>query len=130
MKLINRFKYTIPSIIIALIIFIVSSQSTIRIPNIGIDFLDKILHAVGYFFFGASVIIMSLVNFPTVNKRKKIIIVMIIGMVYAFSDEIHQSFVPGRDADILDWLADVIGITASLLLYYKTKFGKLIKIPE
>jgi VanZ family protein len=28
---------------------------------------------------------------------------------YGASDEFHQAFVPGRDADVFDWFADVAG---------------------
>jgi VanZ family protein len=33
------------------------------------------------------------------------------GALYGVSDEWHQSFVPGRDASALDWLADLCGVT-------------------
>ncbi|MBD3368789.1 VanZ family protein [Candidatus Fermentibacteria bacterium] len=38
------------------------------------------------------------------------------GSVYALSDEIHQSFVPGRDCSVQDMLADVAGLLISVLL--------------
>ena len=37
-----------------------------------------------------------------------------LGIGYAASDEIHQLFVPGRQADVSDWLADIIGLAAGL----------------
>ena len=39
-----------------------------------------------------------------------------IAFAYAVSDEIHQSYVPGRVSDPLDVLADAAGIAASLWL--------------
>jgi len=39
-----------------------------------------------------------------------------ISLLYAISDEIHQSFVPGRDSDPLDVLVDAIGIATALSL--------------
>ena len=39
-----------------------------------------------------------------------------ISLLYAVSDEFHQSFVEGRDADPLDVLADAAGIAAACLL--------------
>lgn len=39
-------------------------------------------------------------------------------LAYAASDEIHQSFVPGREASIMDWLADSVGILISSYVYY------------
>ena len=35
-----------------------------------------------------------------------------IAAVYAASDEWHQSFVPGRTADVADWFADAAGALA------------------
>ena len=34
--------------------------------------------------------------------------------LYALSDELHQLFVPGRQADPLDWLADLAGAMIAL----------------
>jgi VanZ family protein len=39
-----------------------------------------------------------------------------ISLLYAVSDEFHQSFVEGRDADPLDVLTDAAGIAAACLL--------------
>jgi VanZ family protein len=37
--------------------------------------------------------------------------------VYGISDEIHQYFVPGRSADVMDVAADFIGAALGVLLY-------------
>jgi VanZ family protein len=39
-----------------------------------------------------------------------------IALAYAISDEIHQSFVAGRDSDFLDVLVDAAGIALGCLL--------------
>ena len=50
------------------------------------------------------------------NDRKKLImVVLLIGALYGASDETHQLFVPGRSCDIADWIADCVGISFSLL---------------
>jgi len=36
--------------------------------------------------------------------------------IYGLSDEFHQVFVPGRDADPLDWLTDVAGAATGALI--------------
>ena len=41
-----------------------------------------------------------------------------ISIVYAVSDEIHQSFVPGRFSDPFDVLVDSLGVAAALGLIY------------
>lgn len=37
------------------------------------------------------------------------------GLAYAVSDEIHQAFVPGRNARLLDVVFDALGVLAGLL---------------
>ena len=48
--------------------------------------------------------------------RRALVAAAAISMAYAVSDEIHQSFVPGRDADPLDVLIDWCGIALALLV--------------
>jgi len=38
---------------------------------------------------------------------------------YGISDEIHQYFVPSRNSDILDALADICGSIAGVLAYWR-----------
>ncbi len=40
---------------------------------------------------------------------RHILLVTLIVAAYGMVDEIHQYFVPGRHASILDWVADLIG---------------------
>jgi VanZ family protein len=37
------------------------------------------------------------------------------GALYAATDEVHQYFVPMRQADVLDWIVDVAGVLAGAL---------------
>jgi VanZ family protein len=39
------------------------------------------------------------------------------GSAYAVTDEVHQSFVSGRQGSPLDWLVDTIGVVAGVLLF-------------
>ena len=41
--------------------------------------------------------------------------------LYGVSDEWHQSFVPGRSVDFMDWLADTLGASIALSILYLTK---------
>jgi VanZ family protein len=38
------------------------------------------------------------------------ILLLAIGALYGMTDEVHQMFVPGRQPDLADWVADVIGL--------------------
>jgi VanZ family protein len=83
----------------------------------GIDFGDKILHATAYFFYGAAMLFGVTGYLSDSGKRTILLITLLIGALYAASDEIHQHFVPGRTMDIFDWIADFTGILLSLLLF-------------
>jgi VanZ family protein len=39
-----------------------------------------------------------------------------VGSLYAVTDEVHQTFVSGRQGSPLDWLIDTVGVVAGALL--------------
>ncbi len=47
----------------------------------------------------------------------QIIVVLIFVALYAASDEYHQSFIVGRTASMLDWLADMLGASLAVLYW-------------
>ena len=49
-------------------------------------------------------------------NKKKVLLTLIIGLLYAISDEIHQGFVPDRMMDIMDVLVDSLGILFGVLI--------------
>ncbi len=42
---------------------------------------------------------------------------VVVGSLYAMTDELHQAFVDGRVASPLDWTIDTAGVLAGVLLY-------------
>jgi VanZ family protein len=40
--------------------------------------------------------------------------VLIIGSLFGASDEFHQYFIPNRQVELEDWIADTIGVAISL----------------
>ncbi len=49
---------------------------------------------------------------------------LVVGFLYAVSDELHQLFVPGRHAALIDVVIDTAGIIAALLmirLFYRNQ---------
>lgn len=55
---------------------------------------------------------------------KKLLIALIITLLYAVIDEIHQTFVPTREGTVRDVLIDSIGI--AIMYSYIKKYPKLI----
>lgn len=108
----RSFYLRLPAIVFACVIFILSQIPGEMFPPNVFDLQDKLEHFVVYFIFGITLIVAT----ATVNtKRKRYSIILIVGMLYALLDEVHQLFVPGRFCDITDFLSDSLGIALSLL---------------
>ena len=123
MKFIYRFKYFLPAIIVAFGIFVASHQTYIKLPDLGFNFTDKILHLLAYLVFGFTLNIAVKKNFPVMGTSNRIIVVLVLGSIYALSDEVHQYFIPGRTCDMLDWAADCFGIIVAVVLASKIKIA-------
>ena len=98
---------------ISALVFLASSRSDLPVP--AIHGLDKLLHGLTYFVLG-----LSYLNFSTEGFARWNIARLGWGwgaaLAFAASDEWHQSMVPGRMPDLLDLLADAVGITLALLV--------------
>ncbi|MDP2647135.1 MAG: VanZ family protein [Desulfobacterales bacterium] len=112
----NFFFYWLPVLLYSSLIYILSSRSSIPlIPPWPL--VDKVLH------FGAYVILGALFSraFQTTllkTPRRNIVFLSIFfSSLYGLSDEIHQYFVPYRDADIMDVAADIAGSVCGALGY-------------
>ncbi len=75
----------------------------------------KTTHFILYFILGL-LIISFLKEFGL--TRKSIIISIIVVLLYACSDEIHQTFVAGRSGEVFDVLIDTVGGSLATILYY------------
>ncbi|MGQ9798958.1 MAG: VanZ family protein [Ignavibacterium sp.] len=110
MKKINRvflFIY-LPLIIHWVTIFILTSLPSNRLPSVEIS--DKLNHFLAFFVLGffLNLTLKYQTKFPEL-KKNIFLITIIITSGYGLLDELHQLFVPGRSAEVLDWLADLIG---------------------
>ena len=100
--------YWLPVIVYCAAIFIQSSFPTSqRIPDW--RNLDKVLHVAAYAILGVLFFrALSTGRFSTNHKAAVILSILFSGL-YGLSDEVHQSFVPGRSAEAADVLADFMG---------------------
>ena len=108
--------YWLPLILYCLFIYIQSDHpSPQQIPSI--PFVDKVLHFVAYGIMG----ILFYRAYQTLRIKNNIQMLMLLSMasasLYGISDEIHQSFVPFREAEVADVIADIIGAVTGVLLY-------------
>ena len=115
-KVHNFFSYWFPILLYCLLIFIQSSYPSPKIePNL--PNFDKVLHFMGYALLGA--LFLRAFYSTSINRRLKLIFMLsiLLSGLYGISDEIHQSFVPHRTADVMDALADMLGSIAGVYLY-------------
>jgi VanZ family protein len=115
MKRAARVLWWVLVLLYAAFMFWVSSIPPIQT---GTRFADKIFHFCEYFFF--SLLLLKAITNEIFRRiqRKELVSVILIGMAYAASDELHQAFVPGRTPSIFDWGADVAGIVGMLTLMF------------
>ena len=99
-----------------LFIYWLSDQQTLPTPEL-FENQDKVLHFGAYFVMGlfAWRSFRHLISPPIILT----LITIVFCSLYALSDEWHQSFVPGRSSDVLDWIADTLGAGFSVFLLYK-----------
>jgi VanZ family protein len=90
-------------------IFWVSSRPTVPLPDVRAS--DKIGHFVAYGVLG------FLVARGAAASGLAPWAAVLIGVLYGASDELHQSYVPGRSPELGDWIADSLGVAAGVLLF-------------
>ena len=109
-------KYWLPLIVYCLLIFVQSSfPSPINEPDV--PFFDKYLHFFAYAILGA-LFYRAYVTLRRGAHRSKIVVFSILSAgLYGISDEIHQYFVPGRHADMMDATVDFVGAVCGVICY-------------
>lgn len=107
--------YQGPAIIWAAALFVQSSIPANDIPELSFLEHDKIIHFLIYVIF-AFVVHRAIRNQSLILSlaRRHYLATFLLVSFYGASDEWHQAFVPGRDASLLDWLADTMGGTVYL----------------
>lgn len=99
-----------PPLLWAGVVFAASSLPDLQTRVIGIQIRDKLAHFGEYFVFGW--LVARSFDGLGWSWRKHFAWALLCGAVLGGLDEIYQGFVPGREQDILDFLADVTGVAA------------------
>ncbi len=118
-RIINFIQYQLPVIAWCGFIFIASSTPSQKIPGLE-NLSDKLVHfgvyAVLCWLFHVAFFFQSSASL----KRHSITAAVLMAIVFGASDEYHQTFTPGRSAELYDLLADTGGA-----LFYALVRGKL-----
>jgi VanZ family protein len=91
----------------------------------GIFGLDKVVHFAAY-----AALAFSLALWPKAETWRKhpvrtVLLIITIASVYGVIDELHQSYVPGRDSSVYDWIADTLGagFGAAAFAWWHSRYG-------
>jgi VanZ family protein len=100
--------YWLPVIIYCLLIFIQSSlpspEELSKYPH-----TDKLFHFIEYAVLGA-LFLRAFRTLPFKGKKRSLLLLSIAtSILYGLSDELHQYFIPYRDASLMDIAADSAG---------------------
>jgi VanZ family protein len=113
-KLLSIVPRWFPALTLMLIIFVFSSQPKNNLPNFQNwdSIIKKSGHVIGY-----GLLALSYFHMLKYNK-KQYWLAWLLAVLYAATDEFHQSFVPGRNSSIVDvFLFDGLGAFFALWTY-------------
>ncbi|AFH49571.1 Putative membrane protein [Ignavibacterium album JCM 16511] len=105
----------LPLIFHWLTIFILTSLPSDQLPAVEIG--DKVNHFLAFFVLGffLNLTLRYQTKYPSL-KKNILLITVIVAAGYGLLDELHQLLVPGRSAEVFDWVADFIGASSGSLL--------------
>jgi VanZ family protein len=105
----------VPAFIMMGLIFALSSLPSSRLPDFGtVDFLiKKGGHATGYALLGLAYFFALP---PRLSPGYRAAVALIMALLFALSDEYHQSFVEGRTSSLRDVMIDCGGATIALVI--------------
>lgn len=103
-------KYHLPACLWAILIFALSSIPRPQPPSMGVKVADKLYHFMEFFIFGFLLARAFLSIASQGKEHKAVLVAAALGIFWGVVDEIHQAFVPGRDASFFDAFADAAGV--------------------
>ncbi|MDI6844625.1 MAG: VanZ family protein [Candidatus Saccharicenans sp.] len=115
MKLTRQHLYFLPAVVYCGLIFFLSTRD-LKL-KLGLLFWDKGAHSLEFAGLGFLLALGFFNNFSEL-KFLRVYLTILTGLAIGVLDEIHQMFVPGRQCDWKDWLADALGLLAGLIAFW------------
>ena len=123
----KKIPYTWIAFAYAVLILIVSSIPDLSPPQLGFEYQDKLYHFIEYSIFSV-LLFFALLNSQRDFLRKNVLqISLLIGASFGTLDELHQKFIPGRQADVLDFTADFVGVALIQICFWVYHRKKSVK---
>jgi VanZ family protein len=107
-----KLRYWLLTLLYCGAIFYLSSRERLPHVDLGVDFGDKLMHAGAFGIMAGIVSVGIRRSNDYVAPWVQYLAPTAFAILYGAADEFHQSFVPNRNADALDLLADAAGAVA------------------
>lgn len=112
--MLKRLWLWLPPVFYMGVIFYLSAQSN-PLPELTAHVWDKLLHSTEYA--GLAFLLCRALLGEGAGWTTAILTALALASLYGGSDEIHQLFTPGRDSEVLDWVADTVGSSLGATAY-------------
>jgi VanZ family protein len=117
-QLVFYIKAYLPSLLWATVIFLLSNQQ--QLPSFNLSLLDFLFKKLAHIFVYAVLYYLLFLAYLKTNpsqliEKKYYLWPLLISLVYSLSDELHQSLIKGRHANIRDIAYDFLGMMSVLL---------------
>ena len=110
--------------------FLVSARSTVPQPP---GIMPAVTSNLGHFsvYFVLAIILWWALGGFDLEGRRRWLLAFGLTVLYGLSDEWHQSFVPGRQPDVLDVLVDSVGAICGLMAaeWAQRRMGSTAEVP-
>jgi VanZ family protein len=117
-----KIKYWLPTVIWMAIIFSFSQHPSIQASSTSIlDFIIKKMAHFWEYFILSTLLAYSLTKSTSASRRRTTLLAIVISIVYALTDEFHQSFVPGRTPAMRDIIIDITGALSAQIVILRSK---------
>lgn len=113
----------VPMVITMGAIFFLSHQTGDQLSLPAIPGIDKLGHMVVYGILAGTILFAFSENQKSTKPPSVMVLTVIFCILYGITDEIHQSFIPGRFVSIYDVFADGAGasVACALWIWLRTK---------
>jgi VanZ family protein len=118
----NRLRLTLLILYLGLIFF-TSSRPYFQPPGPEIGSIDKLAHFGEYFMLGL-LLFAAIGRSISPSKLGTFLFLFAVGASIGALDEMFQSYIPGRDMSIYDWIADAAGVSLSTGLTVYLRLGR------
>jgi VanZ family protein len=110
-------RFWLPVLLYVTLIFVVSSLQNLQPPPLFGSFSDKIPHALEYGILGF-LLVRAMRGTELLQRSVPAgLVALIFGLAVALADELYQAYVPGRQSDPFDYLADSTGLVLAIVLF-------------